>query len=116
MFDKESYTLYKFHKQLNQSFQNKRELLECALPALLSLFKLNRVYFFNWQQDRALLSLKMMCKKEYCMDMQEDISVLNEPWFLKSLLQDGFVVSTDLSYPAAYVLVRWQKPTMSIQG
>ena len=47
MFDKESYTLYKFHKQLNQSFQNKRELLECALPALLSLFKLNRVYFFN---------------------------------------------------------------------
>lgn len=116
MFDKESYTLYKFHKQLNQSFQNKRELLECALPALLNLFKLNRVYFFNWQQDRALLSLKMMCKKEYCMDMQEDISVLNEPWFLKSLLRDGFVVSTDLSYPAAYVLVRWQKPTMSIQG
>ena len=37
MFDKKSYTLYKFHKQLNQSFQNKRELLECALPALRNL-------------------------------------------------------------------------------
>lgn len=47
MFDKKSYTLYKFHKQLNQSFQNKRELLECALPALRDLFKLDRVYFLT---------------------------------------------------------------------
>ena len=116
MFDKESYTLYKFHKQLNQSFQNKRELLECALPALRNLFKLDRVYFFDWQQERALLSLKMMCKKEYCMDMQEDISVIKEPIFLKSLLREGFVISTDLSYPAAYVLIRWQRPAMSING
>ena len=116
MFDKESYTLYKFHKQLNQSFQNKRELLECALPALLSLFKLNRVYFFNWQQDRALLSLKMMCKKEYCMDMQEDISVLNEPVFLKQLLQNGEAETTDLSYPAIYVLVKWQRPSVELKS
>ncbi|WP_428074884.1 sensor domain-containing diguanylate cyclase [Candidatus Avelusimicrobium aviculae] len=116
MFDKESYTLYKFHKQLNQSFQNKRELLECALPALRNLFKLDRVYFFDWQQERALLSLKMMCKQEYCMDMQEDISVINEPMFLKTLLREGFVISTDLSYPAAYVLVRWQRPAVSISG
>ena len=65
MLDRKSYTLYKFHKQLNQSFQNKRSLLECALPALRNLFKLDRVYFFDWQQERALLSLKMMCKKDF---------------------------------------------------
>lgn len=116
MFDKKSFTLYKFHKQLNQSFQNRRELLECALPALRNLFKLDRVYFFDWQQDRALLSLKMMCKKEYCMDMQEDISVLNEPEFLKQLLVDGMAESADLSYSALYLLVRWQRPNMDIKG
>ncbi len=116
MFDKKAYTLYKFHKQLNQSFQNKRELLECALPALRDLFKLDRVYFFDWQQERAILSLKMMCKKEYCMDMQEDISVLNEPVFLRQLLQKGVAETTDLSYPAIYVLLRWQRPGLELKG
>lgn len=116
MFDKKAYTLYKFHKQLNQSFQNKRELLECALPALCDLFKLDRVYFFDWQQERAILSLKMMCKKEYCMDMQEDISVLNEPAFLKQLLRQGIAETTDLSYPAIYVLLRWQRPSLELKG
>ena len=106
MFDRVAYTLFKFGKKLNQSFQNRRELLECALPALRDLFKLDRVYFFNWQQERALLSLNMMCKKEYCMDMQEDISVLNEPEFLKKLLQDGIADTTDLNYPAVYVLLK----------
>lgn len=116
MFDKEAYTLFKFGKKLNQSFQNRRELLDCALPALRDLFKLDRVYFFDWQQDRALLSLKMMCKKEYCMDMQEDISVLNEPEFLKKLLQDGIADSTDLNYPAVYVLLKWRRPNMVLEG
>ncbi|MBR4354995.1 MAG: sensor domain-containing diguanylate cyclase [Elusimicrobiaceae bacterium] len=116
MFDKKSYTLYKFHKQLNQSFQDKRELLECALPALRNLFKLDRVYFFNWQQERAILSLKMMCKKEYCMDMQEDISVANEPAFLRQLLQQGVAETTDLSYPALYVLIRWMRPTVELKA
>ena len=116
MFDKKSYTLYKFHKQINQSFQDKRELLECALPALRDLFKLDRVYFFNWQQEWALLSLKMMCKKEYCMDMQEDISVANEPAFLRQLLQQGVAETTDLSYPALYVLIRWQRPSVELKS
>lgn len=116
MFDKKSYTLYKFHKQLNQSFQDKRELLECALPALRDLFKLDRVYFFNWQQERAILSLKMMCKKEYCMEMQEDISVANEPAFLRRLLQQGVAETTDLSYPALYVLIRWMRPTVELKS
>ncbi len=116
MFDKEAFTLFQFGKKLNQSFQNRRELLDCALPALRDLFKLDRVYFFNWQQERALLSLNMMCKKEYCMDMQEDISVLNEPEFLKKLLQDGIADSTDLNYPAVYELLKWQRPSMVLQG
>ncbi len=116
MFDKRSYTLYKFHKQLNQSFQNKRELLECALQALRDLFRLDRVYFFDWQQERAILSLKMMCKKEYCMDMQEDISVANEPVFLRQLLQKGVAETTDLSYPALYVLIRWQRPSVELKS
>ena len=106
MFDRKSYTLYKFHKQLNQSFQDKRELLECALPALRNLFKLDRAYFFNWQQEEARLSLRMMCTKDYCMDKQEDISVVNEPPFLKQLLQEGVTETTDLSYPAVYALLK----------
>ena len=116
MFDKKSYTLYKFHKQLNQAFQNKRELLEKALPVLRNLFKLDRIYFFDWQQERAILSLRMMCKKEYCMDKQEDISVISEPVFLKQLLREGVAETTDLSYPAIYVLVRWQRPSMELKG
>ena len=116
MFDKEAFTLFKFSKKLNQSFQNRRELLDCALPALRDLFKLDRVYFFNWQQERALLSLNLMCKKEYCMDMQEDISVLSEPDFLKTLLRDGIADSTELNYPAVYVLLRWKKPNMILDG
>lgn len=116
MFDKKSYTLYKFHKQLNQSFQNKRELLECALPALRNLFKLDRAYFFDWQQERAILSLRMMCKKEYCMDKQEDISVISEPIFLKQLLQHGVAETTDLSYPALYALIKWQRPSMELRA
>jgi len=116
MFDKKSYTLYKFHKQLNQAFQNKRELLESALPVLRNLFRLDRIYFFDWQQERAILSLRMMCKKEYCMDKQEDISVINEPAFLKQLLREGIADSTDLSYPAIYVLVKWQRPSMELKG
>lgn len=116
MFDKEAYTLFKFGKKISHTFQNRRELLDCALPVLRDLFKLDRVYFFDWQQERALLSLKMMCKKEYCMDMQEDISVLNEPEFLKKLLQDGIADSTDLNYPAVYVLLKWRRPTMVLEG
>lgn len=116
MFDKKSYTLYKFHKQINQSFQDRRELLECALPALRDMFRLDRVYFFDWQQERAILSLRMMCKKEYCMDMQEDISVANEPAFLRQLLQKGVAETTDLSYPALYVLIRWLRPTVELKS
>ncbi len=116
MFDKKSYTLYKFHKQLNQAFQNKRELLESALPVLRNLFKLDRIYFFDWQQERAILSLRMMCKKEYCMDKQEDISVIGEPAFLKQLLREGIADSTDLSYPAIYILLKWQRPSMELKG
>ena len=86
------------------------------MPALRNLFKLDRVYFFDWQQERALLSLRMMCKKEYCMDMQEDISVLNEPVFLKQLLQNGEAETTDLSYPAIYVLVKWQRPSVELKA
>lgn len=116
MFDRESYTVFKFSRKLNKSFQNKRELLDRALPALRDLFKLDRVYFFDWQQERALLSLRMMCKKEYCMDMQEDISVLNEPEFLKELLREGIADSTDLNYPAVYVLLKWKRPSMILEG
>ncbi len=116
MFDKKSYTLYKFHKQINQSFQDKRELLECALPVLRDMFRLDRVYFFDWQQERAILSLRMMCKKEYCMDMQEDISVANEPAFLRQLLQKGVAETTDLSYPALYVLIRWLRPSVELKA
>lgn len=116
MFDKTSYTVFKFGKKIKPSSHNKRELLDCALPALRELFRLDRVYFFDWQQERALLSLRMMCKKEYCMDMQEDISVLGEPDFLKELLRDGIADSTDLNYPAVYVLLKWQRPTMVLEG
>ncbi len=116
MFDKKSYTVYKFHKQLNQAFQNKRELLESALPVLRNLFKLDRIYFFDWQQERAILSLRMMCKKEYCMDKQEDISVIGESNFLRKLLQEGLTETADLSYPAIYVLLKWQRPSMELKG
>ena len=116
MFDKQSYTLFKFGRKLKQSVQNKRELLADTLPALRELFRLDRVYFFDWQQERALLSLKMMCKKEYCMSMQEDISVLGEPDFLKELLRDGIADSTDLNYPAVYVLLKWKRPSMVLEG
>jgi len=116
MFDKQSYTIFKFGKKIEQSVRSKRELLDSALPALRELFKLDRVYFFDWQQERALLSLKMMCKREYCMDMQEDISVLGEPEFLKELLRDGIADSTDLNYPAVYVLLKWTRPTMIMEG
>ena len=117
MFDRESYTLFKFGRKVNKTAaQNKRELLANTLPVLRELFKLDRVYFFDWQQERALLSLKMMCKKEYCMGMQEDISVLSEPEFLKELLRDGIADSTDLNYPAVYVLLRWKRPTMTLEG
>jgi len=117
MFDKESYTLFKFGRKANQTAaRNKRELLANTLPVLRELFKLDRVYFFDWQQERALLSLKMMCKKEYCMGMQEDISVLGEPEFLKELLRGGIADSTDLNYPAVYVLLRWKRPSMVLEG
>lgn len=114
MLDKKSYTVFWFHKQLNEAFQNRRELLEKALPVLRDMFKLDRVYFFDWQVDRGILSLKMMCKEEYCMDMQEDISLINEPDFLKHLLQKG-LVDSDLSYPAVYLLLKWQRPAMDLK-
>lgn len=50
------------------------------------------------------------------MDMQEDISVLNEPVFLKQLLQNGEAETTDLSYPAIYVLVKWQRPSVELKS
>ena len=106
MFDKKSYTVYKFHKQLNQAFQNKRELLESALPVLRNLFKLDRIYFFDWQQERAILSLRMMC----------NISVSGESNFLRKLLQEGLTETADLSYPAIYVLLKWQRPSMELKG
>ena len=39
MFDKQSYTLFKFGRKLKQTVQNKRELLADTLPALRELFR-----------------------------------------------------------------------------
>lgn len=50
------------------------------------------------------------------MDMQEDISVLNEPVFLKQLLQNGITETTDLSYPAIYVLLKWERPSVELKS
>ena len=47
--------------------------------------------------------------------MQEDISVANEPAFLRQLLQTGIAETTDLSYPALYVLIRWQRPSVELK-
>ena len=42
--------------------------------------------------------------------------VLNEPVFLKQLLQTGITETTDLSYPAIYMLVRWERPSVELKA
>jgi hypothetical protein len=50
MFDRQAYTVFKFGKKIKSSAQNKREMLDSTLPVLRELFRLDRVYFFDWQQ------------------------------------------------------------------
>lgn len=102
--------LYHFHKRLNQTFQNTSALLNQALPFMQKILGLDRIYFFNWEKNRELLSLTMLCKDGYCMDMQETISSTGKQEIMADLLAKGYSLKSDLSYPAIYVFLQWKAP------
>ncbi|WP_424246071.1 diguanylate cyclase (GGDEF)-like protein [Elusimicrobium posterum] len=110
MPNRPSSLLYHFHKELNQSFNNTASLLNHALPLMQDILSLDRIYFFNWLEQKNILSLRLMCKDGYCMDMQENISTVHKSYLMKSLMTNGIAHSRDLDYPAIYVLIKWKTP------
>ncbi len=100
--------LYRFHKELNQSFRDPQELLSRGLEMIAHHLKLDQISFFEWLPLESILAQRLVWRGEVTMDIEEEIHV-PEQSPLRSVLQGtGVYLSQDLAYPALYVPVQWK--------
>ena len=116
MQNKRSLLLYNFYQGLSDRFTNIDRLLRHALPVLADYLAADRVLFFDWKEEKSIISLRTMCQKGKCYDLQEDIFVDRYSPEVIKLLQDGYMMSPSLDYPAVYVLVQWRSPQGSFEA
>ena len=116
MHNKRSLLLYNFYQGLSDRFANMDRLLRHALPVLAEYLSADRVLFFDWKEEKSIISLRTMCQKGKCYDLQEDIFVDRYSPEVIKLLQDGYMMSPSLDYPAVYVLVQWRSPQGSFEA
>lgn len=116
MQNKRSLLLYNFYQGLSDRFTTINSLLNHALPVLENYLGADRVLFFDWQEEKSIISLRTMCKEGKCYDLQEDVFVDRYSPEVVKLLEDGYMFSPDLDYPAVYVLVRWRSPQGSMES
>ena len=115
MQNKRSLLLYNFYQGLSDRFTSINRLLKHALPVLENYLGADRVLFFDWQEEKSIISLRTMCKEGKCYDLQEDVFVDRYSPEVAKLLEDGYMLSPELDYPAVYVLVRWRTPQGSLE-
>lgn len=115
MQNKRSLLLYNFYQGLSDRFTSINRLLKHALPVLGNYLGADRVLFFDWQEEKSIISLRTMCKEGKCYDLQEDVFVDRYSPEVAKLLEDGYMLSPELDYPAVYVLVRWRTPQGSLE-
>lgn len=116
MQNKRSLLLYNFYQGLSDRFTNIDRLLRHALPVLADYLSADRILFFDWKEEKSIISLRTMCQKGKCYDLQEDIFVDRYSPEVIKLLQDGYMMSPSLDYPAVYVLVQWRSPQGSFEA
>ena len=68
MKNKRSLILYNFYQGLSERFTNINSLLNHALPVLEDYLGADRVLFFDWQEEKSIISLRTMCKEGKCYD------------------------------------------------
>lgn len=116
MQNKRSLLLYNFYQGLSDRFTSIDRLLSHALPVLAGYLDADRVLFFDWKEEKSIISLKTLCQKGKCYDLQEDVFVDRYSPEVIKLLQDGYMFSPGLDYPAVYVLVKWRSPQGSFEA
>ena len=106
---------YDFYQSLSDRYFSIDSLLRKALPMMAEYLDADRIFFFNWSEEKGIISLRTMCKDGVCYYLQEDIAVdKNSPEILK-FLQDGVIDSPTLDYPAVYGLIKWRTPLDSLK-
>ncbi len=116
MTNKRSSLLYDFYQELSGRFTSMDSLLRRAMPLVCQYMSADRVFFFDWKRDEAIISLKMMCDGKASFYSQEDIFFDNDSPEIIKFLQDGIMDSPSLDYPAVYVLLKWIRPAETISS
>lgn len=99
--------LYRFHKELNRSFESPHMLMAHALELISRYLKPDRLCFFAWDPKESVLSLRMAWIYGVCMEMEEDIDV-GESSILRAVVENQKIVPSQTpGCFAIYIPLQW---------
>lgn len=113
--NKRTSLLYSFYQALSEHFGDMVSLLSNAMPLIENYIGADRVFYYDWEDKKSVLSLKIMSEGSKSYSLQEDIFIDKDSPEIIKLLQDGIMDSPTLDYPAVYVLLKWRGPENSIK-
>ncbi len=113
--NKRTSLLYSFYQALSEHFGDMYSLLSHAMPLIESYIGADRVFYYDWEDKKSVLSLKIMSQGSKSYSLQEDIFIDKDSPEIIKLLQDGIMDSPTLDYPAVYILLKWRGPENSIK-
>ncbi|MFA6582750.1 MAG: sensor domain-containing diguanylate cyclase [Elusimicrobiaceae bacterium] len=116
MLEQSTQILYEFHKELNSSIEGPRELLSKGLSTIARHLKLDQIFYFQWEPKSSVLSLQLVWRGDYCMELEEEIYVPDNSPLLSVLTMGGIHISQNLNYPAMYVPLKWPQPDSFAPG
>lgn len=115
MQTKRSGLFYDFYQNLSERHFSIDGILRKALPMMADYMDADKIYFFDWSEEKSIISMHTMCKGGICYYLQEDIFVDKDSPEIIKFLQDGVIDSPTLDYPAVYGLVKWRTPLDSLK-
>ncbi len=116
MQTKRTNLFYDFYQSLSDRYFSIDSLLRKALPMVADYLDADRLFFFDWVDEKSIISQRTMCKDGVCYYLQEDVFVDKDSPEIIKFLQDGVIDSPALDYPAIYGLIKWRTPLDSLKS
>ena len=116
MQTKRTNLFYDFYQSLSDRYFSIDSLLRKALPMMADYLDADRLFFFDWVDEKSIISQRTMCKDGVCYYLQEDVFVDKDSPEIIKFLQDGVIDSPALDYPAIYGLIKWRTPLDSLKS
>ncbi len=111
-----THLLYDFYRKMSKRFYSLDDLLRHALPIMAEYLDAQRISFFNWEEDKSIISLQSTSLNGENFELQENIFVDKDSPEIAKFLQDGLMDSPTLDYPVIYALVKWRTPLESLKA